>query len=63
MSDDDLHIPHLRNLDLRPLHQPRLSSWWTVAETGQAFQRAAAQAHQQIKLRRASGPSPDREGR
>ena len=51
---DDLHIP-------RRAYRP--TSWWTQAETGEAFRAAAAQAHQQIKLRRGEGPSPDREGR
>ena len=62
MSDDDLHIPRLRQLDLTPRRAYRPTSWWATAETGDAW-RQAAHAAQQRQRQQRSIVTPDREGR
>lgn len=62
MSGDDLHIPRLRQLDTSPRLTYRPTSWWTQAETGEAWRRAA-QAAQQRQRHQRRVLTPDREGR
>lgn len=67
MTGDDLYAPGLRPRPIfhhRPIHvhaQPRHTSWWTVAETGEQFTSAAAHAHQQRQRDRRGIKTPDRE--
>lgn len=65
MSGDDLHIPRLRQLDTSPRLTYRPTSWWTQAETGEAWRQAAqaAQAAQQRQRHQRRVLTPDREGR
>lgn len=62
MSDDDLHIPRLRQLDLTPRRAYRPTSWWTAAETGDVWRQAAHAAQQRQRQQRRI-VTPDREGR
>ena len=62
MSDDDPHIPRLRQLDLTPRRAYRPTSWWTAAETGDVWRQAAHAAQQRQRQQRRI-VTPDREGR
>lgn len=64
MTHDDLYLPGvcLRQPASPSTARPRRDSWWTVAESGAAFRRAAAKALAQIKADPRGAKLPDRDG-
>ncbi len=64
MTHDDLYLPGvcLRQPAQPSTARPHRDSWWTVAESGAAFNIAARQALAQIKADPRGTKTPDRDG-